>query len=607
MASDTIKGRRRGVKGRTMAIEATATGFQRRRAAILFADVFGYSRLMSSDEQGTIDRVSRAIALFRLLIGDYGGEVINTAGDSVFALFEAADPALAFAIAIQGEFRKEAVWNTAGEPLRFRIGLHLGDIVTADGNVSGHHVNIASRLQEIAPPGGICLSQALREAISSTNSVVFRPLGRPQLKNIGQTIDAFAVMLDDHPEPTAAMPAQAGPPISRYDEDIGVAVLPFVNLSRDSADQHLIDGLTGDIIANLSRFRDLAVIAQHSSFLFRDSHVSEDQIARQLGVHYLVRGGMQRAGDRIRVRVELLEASSGRVLWAEHYNGHLQDIFAFQDDVTSTVATRLVVQISTAERRRVETRHTPDLQAYGLVLRGQDLIIRFRKEANLHARRLFEQAAECDPDYSRSYTGMSRTFNLAWRYSWAADPDACLDRALELAATAIRHDDLDARAHAELAYAHLYRKEHEAALAAYERALELNPNDADVIAEHADALAYVDQPQRSVALLERAMRLNPYHPDWYLWYLADAYQVLRQPENVIATVQKMRDPSEGRRLLAASYAHLGQLEQAQMQARELLRVHPHFTVSSWAKRPPFRSRQGLEYYLEGLRKAGLPE
>jgi adenylate cyclase len=590
-----------------MAIDAAAAGFRRKRAAILFADVFGYSRLMSSDEQGTIDRVSRAIALFRLLIGDYGGEVINTAGDSVLAVFDTADPALAFAVAIQREFQKEAVWNTAGEPLRFRIGLHIGEIVASQGNVSGHQVNIASRLQEIAPPGGICLSGALRDVLSSASSVVFRPLGRPQLKNIDQTIEAFVVMLNDHLEQTAATPAPAYPPLSRPGEDIGVAVLPFANLSRDPADQHLIDGVAGDMIANLSRFRDLAVIAQHSAFLFRDLRVSEDEIARQLGVRYLVRGGLQRAGDRIRVRVELFEASSGRVLWAEHYNGNLEDIFAFQDDMTSTVAARLVVQISAAERRRLETRHTPDLQAYGLVLRGQDLIIRFRKETNLHARRLFEQAAECDPDYSRSYTGMSRTFNLAWRYSWSDDPDACLDRALELAAAAIRHDDLDARAHAELAYAHLYRKEHEAALAAYERALELNPNDADIIAEYADALVYEDQPQRSIVLLERAMRLNPYHPDWYLWYLADAYNVLRQPEDVIATVQRMRDPSEGRRLLAASYAHLGKLEEAQLQARELLRVHPNFTVSSWAKRPPYHNREGLEYYLDGLRKAGLPE
>jgi adenylate cyclase len=164
----------------------------------------------------------------------------------------------------------------------------------------------------------------------------------------------------------------------------------------------------------------------------------------------------------------------------------------------------------------------------------------------------------------------ARCFNLAWRYSWCADPDPCLDRALELATAAIRHDDLDARAHSELAYAHLYRKEHGAALAAYKRALELNPNDADIIAEYADALVYEDQPQQSISLLERAMRLNPYHPDWYLWHLADAYSVLRQHEDVIATVQKMRDPSEGRRLLAASYAHLGMLEEARFQARELL-------------------------------------
>jgi tetratricopeptide (TPR) repeat protein len=242
-----------------------------------------------------------------------------------------------------------------------------------------------------------------------------------------------------------------------------------------------------------------------------------------------------------------------------------------------------------------------------MVLRGQELTHRYRREANLHARRLFEQAAETDPGYGRPYAGMSRTFNLAWRYRWDRDPEACLDRAAELALQAIHRDGLDARGHAELGFAHLYRKEHAASLAAYEHAVELNPNDADILAEYADALTYDDQPQRALELLSRAMRLNPCYPDWYLWLLADAYYTLERPEEVIATVQRMRDPSEGRRMLAASYAHLGMLERARAEAREILVLHPDFTVADWAQRPPYKNRARLEYFLEGLRRAGLPE
>jgi tetratricopeptide (TPR) repeat protein len=225
----------------------------------------------------------------------------------------------------------------------------------------------------------------------------------------------------------------------------------------------------------------------------------------------------------------------------------------------------------------------------------------------MHARYLFEQAASLDPDYGRSYAALSRTFNYEWRYAWSTEPERSLDRALDLALTAADRDPLDARGYAELGFAHLYRKEHEAALAAYERALELNPNDADIVAEYADTLVYAGQAERSVGLIERAMRLNPFYPDWYLWYLADAYSTLRRHEDVIATLHKMRNPAEGRRMLAASYAHLGRLDEAGAQAQEILRLHPGFTISAWAKRPPYKNRDALSHFVDGLRRAGLPD
>jgi len=240
-------------------------------------------------------------------------------------------------------------------------------------------------------------------------------------------------------------------------------------------------------------------------------------------------------------------------------------------------------------------------------VRGQHLVLRYTKEANWHARHLFEEAMQIAPEYGRAFSSISRTHNLDWRYSWSAEPDASLDLAVDFARRAIQRDRLDARGFAELGFAKLYMKQIDEALAEYGRALALNPNDADIIAEYADALVYAGQPEKSVELLEKAMRLNPYFPDWYLWYLADAYDTMGRPEEVIATVQRMQNPAEGRRMLAANYAHLGMMEEARAQASEVMRLHPGFTIGRWRHRPPYRDRAIIERYVEGLRKAGLPD
>jgi tetratricopeptide (TPR) repeat protein len=301
-----------------------------------------------------------------------------------------------------------------------------------------------------------------------------------------------------------------------------------------------------------------------------------------------------------------VEVESENTIWSERYNGSLADIFAFQDAMTSSTASRLAVHIDMAERRRLAAQAYPNLHAYGLILRGQDLSFRFKPESNSHARRLFEQARDLDPRYGRSYAAMSRTFNVEWRYNWAADPEAALSEALSLAKVAVQHDDLDARGYAELGIAYLYKKQHDESLAAYERALELNPNDADLLAEMGDCLVYVRQAERSVELLKRAIRLNPYHPDSYLWYLGDAYFHLGDYEKTIQALLKMRDQSEGHRLMASSYALLGHMDEARRHAKALMEAHPNFTIEQWRRVPPNKYPEDLEVFVEGLRRAGLP-
>ena len=433
-----------------------------------------------------------------------------------------------------------------------------------------------------------------------------RSLGKQKLKNIEEQVEVYAVELDAAAARAEPMPLA---PLSRVTQrlvpDSSLAVLPLRNVSGDPADAHLCQGVVADLISNLCRFRNLMVIARHSSFLVSAHLKSLREIGQQLGVRYLLSGRFRRNGNEIRFSFDLNETDTENTIWSERYEGSIADIFAFQDDVTATTAARLAVHIDMAENRRLSAPNHPNLHAYGLVLRGQDLSFRFRPESNSHARRLFEEARLLDPRYGRSYAAISRTFNFEWRYNWTNDPDAALNEALNLAQLAVKYDDLDARGYSEMGLAHLYKKEHDEALAAYERALQLNPNDADLLAEMGDCLVYVRQAERAVTLLERAIRLNPYHPDSYLWYLGDAYFHLGEYEKTIQTLRRMRDNSEGHRLLAASHALLGQSDEAERHARAVMEVHPNFTVEHWRKVPPNKYPEDLEVFVEGLRKAGL--
>lgn len=574
------------------------------QSAILCADVHGYSRLMSQDEVGTYHRVTSAISLIRALIGDYGGRVVQTSGDGVLALFKSSGQALRFAIEIQREFRNDAVWNAEERQVAFRVGINFGEVLGGDSNIQGHSVNIAARLQAMAQPGGICVSEAVQRSAGDIVGISLRSLGVQQLKNITDPVEVFAIEINGQRSiESPQLPSMDQPLVPQT--EASVAVLPLENLSSDPGDGHLCDGITGDIITNLSRFRDLLVIARHSAFLFKNQDLANEKIGQMLGVRYLLTGGLQRAGSKIRLRVELSDAISGQVVWSDRYDGDLGDIFAFQDEVTDLIAARLAIQISAAEQRRLAT-SPPKLLAYGLNLRGQELSLKYKREANLHARRLFEQAVELDPNYGRSYAGLSRTFNLDSFYAWVDSPDLALSKSVELARAATVHDSLDARGYAELGYAYLYSKRHDEALAAYERATELNPNDADILSDMADALVHSNEPERAVELLKRAMRLNPCYPDDYIWHLGGAYFCLEDYQETINTVQKMQDQSEAHRLLAASHALLGNMKEARHHAEEVMRVHPNFSIAHWSSVPPLKDNaQQLKTFIEGLRKAGL--
>ena len=572
--------------------------------AILFADIHNYSGLMKKDEIQTLKRVDRAVRLIKTLVRDYGGEIKNVAGDGVLALFQSAQQSVKFAVEMQREFQTDAVWNSENDPIAFRIGINVGDAYDTETGIQGHSVNIAARLQSLAPPGGICITDAVVRTVREIEGIQLQSLGIPALKNIDDAIEIFSVTGDE--EFHAAAPAvmrreTTGAIVS----ESSIAVLPLDNLTGDPAISHVCDGLTGDIIANLTRFRDLHVIAQRSSSAFHDHHTSPAQIAKILGVRYLVDGGFQMALNRIRLQVRLMDARSERSLWSERFDGDLKDIFAFQDEVTAVIAARLSIEVGAAEQRKLSSAAPRELEAYGLILRGRDVFLRRTREANLHARRLFEQAREIDPRYPRSYAGISRTLNDAWRFNWADPPGSALDEAVRQAELAVSLDPSDARGLAALGSACLYKRQYDESLAAYERAIEFNPNDADVLAEMGHSVCVNGDTERAITLIKRAMRLNPYYPDWYLWHLGEAHFDNRDYKLAIHTLNQMHDKTEAYRMLTASHALLGEMSEARASAEQLLITHPEFTIAHWANVPPDRNSEPRDRLIEGLKKAGV--
>jgi adenylate cyclase len=573
--------------------------------AILFADIHNYSRLMKRDEVQTLKRVDRAVRLIKSLIRDYGGEIKNVAGDGVLALFESTQQSVRFAVEMQREFRTDAVWNSESDPIAFRIGINVGEAYDTESGIQGHSVNIAARLQALAPPGGICITDAVKQEAKEIAGIRLESLGAPDLKNIDELIEIFSVTGGNEfrsATQTMVMRRETTGPIAL---ESSIAVLPLDNLTGDVAISHVCDGLTGDIIANLTRFRDLHVIAQRSSSAFRDHSSSPAQIAKMLGVRYLVDGGFQMALNKIRLQIRLMDARSEQSLWSERFDGDLKDIFAFQDEVTAVIAARLSIEVSAAEQRKISTSPPRELEAYGLILRGRDVFLRRTREANLHARRLFEQAREIDPRYPRSYAGVSRTLNDAWRFNWADPPGPALDEAIRQAEFAVTLDPSDARGHAALGSACLYKRRYDESLAAYERAIEFNPNDADVLAEMGHSVCVNGDPERAITLIKRAMRLNPYYPDWYLWHLGEAHFDKSDYRLAVHTLNQMYDKTEAYRMLTASHALMGEMSEAQACAEQLRITHPEFTIKHWANVPPDRNSEPRDRLIEGLKKAGV--
>jgi adenylate cyclase len=570
---------------------------KRRLAAILAADVVGYSRLMGIDETGTLAALkARRRDVLNPLVSKLQGRIFKLTGDGVLVEFGSAVNAVQCAIDLQQAFSATNADLPDDRHIVLRIGVNLGDVMVEGDDLYGDCINIAARLEASADPGGIVVSGTAYDYIKNKVQIGFDDLGDQWLKNIAEPIRAYRV--NDTRIPTRAVPKLTT-------EKPSIAVLPFTNLSGDPEQQYFSDGITEDIITELSRLQSLFVIARNSSFQYRDKAVDVRRIGKEIGARYVVEGSVRKLGNRLRITAQLIEAPTGNHLWSERYDRSIDELFEVQDEVTRTIVATLIGRVEDAEIKGSVRKHPENLAAYDSLLRGIEHIRAYGCEENRRARQLFEQAISLDPRFALAHAYFSLALLLEHGFDHA--PDAIKDRAVASALTAVRLDPRESRAHQFLGQAYLLCGESDLALSHFERASALNPNDPHTTAHRGYALAIVGRAEEGIKVIRHAMRLNPFHPDWYWDNLAVAQYTAHRYEDALDSIRQSaaRTSFDWVALTAACYTQLGQVDKAAERAAEVLRLKPDFHLL--LETVHHKNACDAEHWLDGMRKARLPE
>ncbi len=575
---------------------------KRKMSAILSADVKGYSLLMSQDEKATIRTLKEYKSIIAKCVKKAQGRVVDSPGDNMLAEFGSVVDAVQCALEAQEELKQQNSELPEPNRMAFRMGVNLGDVIEDRRRIYGDGVNIAARIEGLAEAGGVCISGTAYDHVKNKLAADFEYLGEQTVKNMPEPIRAYRVTAQD--DASSGMPVEV-----EVGEKPSIAILPFVNMSGDAEQDYFSDGLTEDLITDLSKMGALFVIARNSVFTYKGRAVKVQQIGRELGVRYVVEGSVRRAGDRVRVTAQLVDASTGGHIWAERYDRELKDIFDLQDELTRQIVGALRVKVIEMEQTRVLHKDTGSLNAFECVLRGRYHSHQFTREGSLQARAFYEKAIELDPRYAPAYAGLGFCYFSEWSNQWNDDASA-LDKALELGEKAVGLDDTLAVAHSLLGHAYLWKKQFEQAVREEQRAIALNPTDADNFANYAEVLVWVGgRAEEAVEMVKKAMRLNPLYPVHYLYTLGYAYILQGKAEESIATLKKAIDWNPefvgSRMLLAAAYSEIERMDEAQFQVREILRVNPGMSLDIWKERLPFRNDATLTHFTDALARAGL--
>ena len=588
-------------------MNAEGPNVQRRLAAVLAADVVGYSRLMEVDEAGTLARLKTIrLELIDPAITKCKGRIIKTTGDGLLVEFQSVTEALRCAVDFQERMARRNRDMAASRALLYRIGINLGDVIVEDDDIFGDGVNVAARLEALAEPGGICISAAVRDQVADRLPVGFDDLGDQQVKNISRPIRVFKVVLDGQAGETADVAGAQSSPQAGVRKP-SIAVLPFVNMSGDPEQEFFADGLTEDIITELSRFRQLLVISRNAVFVHKGKAVKAKQVAREFGVDYVVEGSVRKAADRVRVTVQLIDGETETHLWAERYDRKLEDIFAIQDEVTSSIAATLFGRVEAARHDRVQRKTTGSMAAYECVLTGKVLHHWSNPESNVQAIGMLNRAIELDPNYAHAHAWKACVTGQAWLHGWSDDPAGSLRLIADELQIALSLDDNDADVHRILAAVKLTFNELDKAVYHQGRALELNPNSDLIVVQQGELLTWLGRPTEGIEWIRRAMRLNPYHPERFWSHLGRAQYTGRCYADAIGSYSKLTKPDHGHHaFLAAASAQLGNRVSAEAHAREVLARQAGFSVAGFLQTLHYQQPSDAEHVREGLSKAGLP-
>ena len=579
---------------------------ERRLAAVLAADMVGYSRLMEADETGTLARLrTHRLELIDPAIAKKKGRIIKTTGDGMLVEFPSVVDAVECAAEVQRRMARRNADVACERQISFRIGINLGDVIIEEGDIFGDGVNLAARLQTLAEPGGICVSLAVREQLGDRLDIGFEDLGEQTVKNISRPVRVFKVLLERGDEAAAAtVPA----PSARAEaEKPTIAVLPFANMSGDPEQEFFADGLTEDIITELSRFRDLLVISRNSAFVYKGRAVRVAEAAAALGVSYLVEGSVRKAGQRVRITVQLIDASTDRHLWAERYDRDLEDIFVIQDEVTAAIVAVLPGRLEAALHERAKKKTPSSMAAYECLLAGKVLHHRSTPDDNVQAQQLLDRAVELDPSYAHAHAWRACVLGQAYVHGWCDDREKTWARVLDALATAQGLDDNDSDVHRILAATSLIGNDHDQALYHQERGLALNPNSDLLVVQQGELLTWLGRPLEGVEFIKKAMRLNPYHPERFWSHLGRAWFVAeRYPEALEAFGHITRPDYTHHAFRAAAFHRMGDAAAAAGEVREVLRLEPTFSTEAYLKTLHYRHEADALRHRAALLAAGLP-
>ncbi|BCH28874.1 guanylyl cyclase [Mesorhizobium sp. L-8-10] len=584
---------------------------QRRLAAILMADIVGYSRMMRADEAATLARLTHLQRdIINPRLPEFGGRLVKSTGDGFLAEFHSAVDAVQYAVDVQREIAANG-GGPDGERMYLRIGINVGDVVVEGDDLFGDGVNVAARIEGIAQPGGICISATVYDQVKDKLDLDFEDGGLREVKNLAEPVRTFSVRFG---EPATGGEAEVAvrPARQVIAEAPSIAVLPFDNMSGDADQDYFSDGITEDIITDLSKISSLMVIARNSSFTYKGRAVDVKQAARELGVRHVLEGSVRKAGNRVRVTAQLIDGRTGAHVWAERYDRVLEDIFAIQDEITMSIVGELKVRLDLKEKDRLGSTPSANVEAYDLVLRGREMIMNNLDRVHMEtAMAMFERAREIDPRFVSAHVGLAFSNIMAYTNGWSDSPDASIDCALQMARRAVELDANDPLARRALAVALLWKRDMEACCKEINRATMLAPNDAELLATRGNILVYMHDHDAAVENLERAVRLDPRYPDMWLHFLGHAYFMKRDYETAARYLRERirRQPNTdlSRTLLASAYGHLGRIEEARKLWEEVLAVNPGYSLEQKARVLPYKNPSDWDHFVEGLAKAGLPK